>query len=275
MQAYRSEERNGGNSSGSDTQSVAGTNLNTSFNAADVVEILGEAHERTTKKMLNSLDKQPEITSGEQLLKNAEMHGISREELQRAIAEKIREKQASDPLSSTRETEKVRLGLPEDVTTADVVKEKGLRKQVDEIIEGLTGQLDRLLDSGMDKGLTGEKTWLDPDNKRIKIPEWLTYRDDATPWQIAARSLACLAGGSLILGFVTPAMLGVSAGALLLGMFSDVHHEELAKKGEVKVVLTKPTNSPAMNDLFVFCKNNGISIETFKENGAKFFGFKI
>ena len=42
-----------------------------------------------------------------------------------------------------------------------------------------------------------------------------------------------------------------------------------------KLDLTKPTNSPAMNELFAFCKNNGISIKPFDEKGREFFGFQM
>ncbi len=42
-----------------------------------------------------------------------------------------------------------------------------------------------------------------------------------------------------------------------------------------EIDLTKPTNSPAMNELFAFCKNNGISAQIFTEGKTQFLGFKM
>jgi hypothetical protein len=142
----------------------------------DVVAILGDAHEETTRETLESLDEPRGISTGAQLLENADLHGVGREALERAIVERVREKKASVAVASTKETEEERLELPEDATRADRIREKTVRKQVDPLIIGLTDHLNKLEEKGFEEGVTAKEIWLDKGTLHMEVPEWVTCK---------------------------------------------------------------------------------------------------
>lgn len=262
-------------------RSGGGKELDTPLSESDVLAIIAKAHRETTEESLKGMEEATSVSSGKDLLMRAEQLGFDRGELRKAIVERVRENQKLDPLQSDVERERERLGLSKDATAIDVAQERTVRKQVDELIGKFTSHLQALTANGIKEGVNTSQFCRKTFN--LEVPQHVAEIPGGSSKVLAER--ACnfarfLGVGVLLLTLaVLPYVpvffsgLGCVVGGLAsMGSLKALHF--LSKNAPID--LTKPTSSPAINDLYAFCKNNGIKIRTEgTEAGTRQFVFDM
>jgi hypothetical protein len=138
---------------------------------ADVLAIIVKAHRETTEESLKDMDGATSASSGNDLLARDEQLGFDRQELRKAIVERVRENKKLAPLQSDLERERERLGLPKDATAIDVAREQTVRKPVEALIASFTEHLQDLTRNGIKEGVNVSR--FSRKDYNLEVPEYV------------------------------------------------------------------------------------------------------